>query len=131
MAASRRAALALPVAAALPAAAANPDAALIRDVESFIADELVLRARIDAVPDVLPDQPMPAAEAWLDAASSRFYAYHERMNAISMAEPTTAEGLAAQAKAMLWHFADEEPHAWNLAESVLRVLGKPMPDWAI
>lgn len=51
-----------------------------------------------------------------------------------MGEPTTPEGLAAQATVMLWHFAepigDDEIHTWNLAESVRRVLGRPMPEWA-
>lgn len=101
---------------------ASPDAPLIAKAAAFIAAEREMRARTDYLAS-LPPIEWTAADRALDAESrASVRRYHERLEEISMAEPTTPDGLAAQATVMLWHFVGE-PAAWNLAESVLRVLG--------
>lgn len=134
---SRRAALAASaLVAAAPSAAisVSPDAELIRNAEAFIAAELETKARTAYLADLRYDEMTEADRALNRSVNTGTRRYHERLDEISMAEPTTPEGLAAQATAMLLHFdkpyGDDECHAWNLAESVLRVLGKPMPEWA-
>lgn len=122
---------------AIPATGPNrrgsPDAQLIRLSEEFLAAEIETEAQTAHLADLAPEQ-WTAKDRALDAASSAdVRRYHERLEAISIAEPTTAAGLCAQARVMLWHTkhpSGDEVHAWNLAESVLRVCGQPMPAWA-
>lgn len=121
---------------AAPAAltAANPDADLIAKAKAFIARERQIEPRALELAEI-PCGSMTAAEraecdAWIASARG----YHEDLDAISCAEPQTREGLIAQARVMLWHHREpsgDGAHAWNLAESVFRVLGEPMPEWAI
>lgn len=112
---------------------ATADAALVERVAAFVATEWN-RKQARAHFEMKPDNEWTAEDRAVDEADrASVPGYLAELEEISMAEPTTPEGLAAQAMAMLWHFQDpsgDEAHAWNLAESVLRVLGKPLPSWA-
>lgn len=133
---SRRAAPTARVAAAvIPAAAAvSPDADLIRKAAEFIAAERKMARKTRYLGEKLMST-WTEQDRTLDAASrASARRYHERLEEISMAEPKTPEGLIAQAQVVLWHFNHpcgfNECLAWNLVESIHRVLGVPMPRWA-
>lgn len=139
---SRRALLAGPAALAVtvspPAAAAvdivaaaRPDAALVRKAAVFIRRQMEIR---DAARR-LGDDRSPEGRAQLRALDAVSTRHCERLEEISIAQPTTQEGLLAQALVVLWEFNDVDSDfhnafAWNLAESVFRVFGVPLPDWA-
>ena len=125
------AAVALAVPATVAALAVSPDAELLAKAAAFLAEEQEKEARSVRFYD------LPSAE-WTDADHDEYESmnafvtrYHERLDAISMAEPVTAAGLAAKTTVILWHErCGDEPHAYNLALSVLAFLEQPVPAWA-
>jgi hypothetical protein len=141
--ASRRAILAAGAAApavalgAAPAVGANPDAALIRMVDDFIARHIAA----DAAADPLNEKPMRdwTAEdrAVWEASCAWNTGYHETMAEIAAAVPTTVEGLAAQALAVVYHLRFEGDGGYDaalplvVAHGVLVLAGRPLPTWAV
>jgi hypothetical protein len=130
---------ALPLAAVAPpvmaAGTVNPDAALIEKAATFIAFHREKEASTSHLLSKEPADWTEADHAVWDASSAWNTGWHEDVEEISVAEPTTREGLIAQAEAVLFfhqHAGDDAEGrlAWNFAESVLRVLGHPMPEWA-
>lgn len=137
MSASRRAVLAgtAALAAVSPAMAGpggHPDAELIRNAAAFIERQAQIQAHSDRLFDDMTPQGRADWQRLCCASETRFF---ERLEAISVAEPSTREGLLAQARVVLWEFNenDHDDHhllAWNLAQTVFRVLGEPLPAWA-
>jgi hypothetical protein len=137
MSASRRAVLVgtAALAAVAPATAGpveHPDAKLIRNAAAFIEHQAQIQAHADRLCDDMTPQGRADWQRLCCASETRFF---ERLEAISVAEPSTREGLLAQARVVLWEFNedDHDAHhtlAWNLAESVFRVLGEPLPSWS-
>ena len=134
-AASRRSMLTAATALALPAPVAalapNPDADLIAQVAAFLSKQAEREAAAARLFDLSPPY-SPEVAALFQQQSDGATAYREALDAISTAEPVTAEGMVAKATAILWHerhTAEDEPHGWNLALSVLAFLGAPIPAW--
>jgi hypothetical protein len=135
--ASRRAVLAgaAALAAVSPAMAGpggHPDAELIRNAATFIERQAQIQEHSERLSDDMTPEGRADWRRLCCAIETRFF---ERLEAISVAAPSTREGLLAQARVLLWEFNedDHDAHhalAWNLAESVFRVLGEPLPAWA-
>jgi hypothetical protein len=128
---------ALPLVAVSPplVEAAHPDADLIENAAAFITFHRHEEERSSHLRGKRKSEWTPDDQAAWDASFACNTDWFQAMEGISLAEPTTREGLIAQAEVVLFYHlydaADSEGLlAWNLAESVLRVLGHPMPAWA-
>lgn len=109
----------------------NPDAELIAKATAFLQAEQAVEKEASRFLDLPVPWTATDRREWraLDVESTR---YHERLAEITCGEPCTPDGLVAQALVVLWHAQGEaDPHAGKLAQSVLRIHGVPLPEWAI
>ena len=130
------AAAAVPAAAAAPVAATpSPDAELIAFAEGFLRFHIEKEARLSRLTNKSPKDWTSEDRALWDSSLAENTGYLDDLAEIVGAEPMTPEGAVAQARVALWHFkyagpGDDEMLALRVAESVLRMQGVPLPEWA-
>lgn len=117
------------------AAATSPDAELIDHVKAFIASNMADDAACERFTHKPRGEWTAEEVARWDASCAWNTGYHEKLAVAASAEPTTLEGVTAQALAVAYHFrfegdTDEEAAlTLALAHSVLRLSGTPLPVW--
>lgn len=129
---SRRTATAAPRIFASRPTIVSPDAKLICNAHAFIARQLEIERHFQRLGNSRTDE---GQAEWYRLCAAQSTRFAERLDEISYAEPSTPEGLVAQALVVMFEFNevdddDGKALAWNLAESVLRIFGVPLPSWA-